>query len=30
MSQAMLLPAAILLIGLLAAVSFARPKHQVR
>jgi EmrB/QacA subfamily drug resistance transporter len=30
MSQAMLLPAAVLVIGLVAAVSFARPKHLVR
>jgi EmrB/QacA subfamily drug resistance transporter len=30
MSQAMLLPAAILVIGFLAAVFFARPKHQVQ
>ena len=30
MSQAMLLPAAVLVIGLVAALSFARPKHLVR
>ncbi len=30
MSQAMLLPAAVLLLGLLAAAAFARPVHQVR
>ncbi len=30
MSQAMLLPAAILLVGLVAALSYARPQHQVR
>ena len=30
MAQAMLLPAAILLIGLVAGLSFARPLHQVR
>ena len=30
MSQSMLLPAAVLLLGLLAGLSFARPKHQVR
>jgi len=30
MAQAMLLPAGILLIGLAAALSFARPVHQVR
>jgi EmrB/QacA subfamily drug resistance transporter len=30
MSQAMLLPAGVLIIGLLAAVSFARPRHQTR
>jgi EmrB/QacA subfamily drug resistance transporter len=30
MSQAILLPAAILLVGLVAALSFARPKHQQR
>jgi hypothetical protein len=30
MSQAMLLPAAILLVGLVAALSFARPEHQQR
>jgi hypothetical protein len=30
MSQAMLLPAAVLLVGLVAAASFARPKHQMR
>ena len=29
MSQAMLLPPAVLLLGLLAAVMFARPRHQV-
>jgi hypothetical protein len=30
MSEAMLLPAAILLVGLVAALSFARPEHQQR
>ncbi len=30
MAQAMLLPAAVLVLGLLAALSFARPHHQVR
>ncbi len=30
MAQAMLLPAAVLVIGLVAALSFARPKHLVR
>ena len=30
MAQSMLLPAAALVLGFLAAISFARPVHQIR